>query len=134
MIDVEGEPKDFQFRQLRYMDAEELVPKIQASTQIQGVTITVGAQPAGGPDGRGDTHINRTSEPPNCGRRRRRRPELQPRANGSTTGGTGGVSTGSGWTNQSYPDDRLHQEIDLVNQLIDSLDVPSYDLRSFGNM
>ncbi|NLA40247.1 MAG: hypothetical protein GX874_02350, partial [Smithella sp.] len=47
MIDVEGEPKDFQFRQLKYMEAEELVPKIKAlSMQIQGVTITVGAQPA----------------------------------------------------------------------------------------
>ena len=39
MIDVAGAPKDFQFRQIRYMQAGELVPKVKAlAGEIQGVS------------------------------------------------------------------------------------------------
>ncbi|NLW83434.1 MAG: hypothetical protein GXY41_03370 [Phycisphaerae bacterium] len=137
MIDVEGEPKDFQFRQLRYMDAEELVPKIRAlSTQIQGVTITVGAQPAAAVPTAAATRALTATE---------RAAELRAatataaaaRTATATAARTAQPQAAQGESLYLEADGRTNrilmigytQEIDLVNQLIDSLDVPSYDLR-----
>lgn len=130
MIDVAGAPKDFQFRQIRYMQAGELVPKVKAlAGEIQGVSITVASQAAS---------AQPTAQPPatTAAERARQLAELRVRQQlQAHAQQEGQVSAQQAVFLEA--DERTNrvlmigyaEELALVNQLIDSLDVPSHDLR-----
>ncbi len=137
MIDVAGAPKDFQYRQIKFMEAMELVPKVESlASEIRGVTITVAGQPAAAaPQRRVDPETGRPVPMSAAERAReiaRRRAEQQrgeqPERQRDEAAGEGIYLEADGRTNRvlmiGYP-----SELEIVNQLIDSLDVPGYDLR-----
>ncbi|MDO8310794.1 MAG: secretin N-terminal domain-containing protein, partial [Sideroxyarcus sp.] len=120
MIDQPGAPRQFKFRQLKYTLASALVPKIQAIAQQIGtetLSIQTG-QPAA------------TARP---GMRGQPRSQPQPQASQSGQSGQSGQST----IYLDY-DDRTNRllvvgqekEIALINELVDTFDVPQQDLRS----
>lgn len=130
MIDVAGAPKDFQFRQVRYMQAGELVPKVKAlAGEIQGVSITVASQAAS---------VQPTAQPPatTAAERARQLAELRARQQAQARAQQEGQVSAQ-QTVYLEADERTNrvlmigyaEELALVNQLIDSLDVPSHDLR-----
>ena len=128
MIDVAGAPKDFQFRQLRYMQAADLVPKVKAlSTQIRGVSVSVGSAPAAAPpapDPRTLTPAQRAAQQQQQAAAARATQQAQ----------QAGASQETVYLEADERTNRVlmigyAEEIQLVNQLIDSLDVASYDLR-----
>lgn len=128
MIDVEGTPKDFRFRQLKYMQASELVPKVKAlSTQMQGVTVTVGGQTAAAPP----AAAVRT---PQIDPATRRPITTQPTQPAQAAPAAGAAAQEVVYLEADERTNRVlmigyPNEIEIVNQLIDSLDVASYDLR-----
>jgi type II secretory pathway component GspD/PulD (secretin) len=128
MIDVEGTPKDFRFRQLKYMQASELVPKVKAlSTQMQGVTVTVGGQTAAAPP----AAAVRT---PQIAPATRRPITTQPTQPAQAAPAAGAAAQEVVYLEADERTNRVlmigyPNEIEIVNQLIDSLDVASYDLR-----
>lgn len=135
MIDVAGSPKDFQYRQLRYMQAVDLVPKVKAlSAQIKGVTVTVGGQAAvPAPAAAAAAARTTTRVDPQTGR-----PVVQVQTPaGAATPAAAAAAAAAQETVYLEADERTNRilmigyaaEIETVNQLIDSLDVASYDLR-----
>ena len=130
MIDVSGTLKTFQYRQLRYMQAAELAPKVQTlAQQMQNITVTVATQTQAGP--------MRTQIDPQT--RRPVQVPVQPGQPGQPP--LPGMPMTAAESNRETvyleADERTnrvlmigHQtELKLVNELIDSLDVPGYNLR-----
>ena len=131
MVDVEGQPRDFHFRQLKYMQALDLVTKVKAmAPQIQGLTITVGGTPTSASqiDPRSTRRPVTAQVPGQPGQPQPPQP-VQPQA----------MATPAPDKQTVYleADERTNRvlmigyagEIEIVNKLIDSLDVGSYDLR-----
>ena len=133
MIDVAGAPKDFQFRQLHYMQAAELAPKVKAlASQIQGISVTVAASSAVPGAAPGATPAARPVIDPRTGR-----PMPTQAQPGLPTAQPAGGQAANQETVYLEADDRTNRvlmigyasELATINQLIDSLDVPGYDLR-----
>jgi type II secretory pathway component GspD/PulD (secretin) len=114
MIDKPGEPRQFRFRQLKYTMATTLAPKVKSLVEQLGeITITVAAttQPA---------------QPPPRGRR--------PQAQAAPPPAAGGAGKPAVYLDA---DDRTNRilmvgfkgELDVVEELIGSLDVEQQDLR-----
>lgn len=132
MIDVAGAPKDFQFRQIRYMPAADLVPKVKAlAGEIQGVSITVSGQPAAAQptaQPRATTAAERARQLAE----QRARQQAQARAQQQAQTATNQDAV------YLEADERTNrvlmigyaEELEIVNRLIESLDVPSHDLRT----
>ena len=137
MIDVAGAPKDFQSRQSRYMQAADLVPKVKAlAAQIQGVSVTVAGQPTAQPGvPTAVPPATRSVIDPRTGRPMAVPVQAQQAAQ-QAAAQAAAASTGQE-TVYLEADERTNRvlmigyarELETINQLIDSLDVASHDLR-----
>jgi type II secretory pathway component GspD/PulD (secretin) len=125
MIDTPGEKKEYKFRTLQYMKPSEIVPKLQdLAAQLEGVSLQISAPPAAP-----KTRTVTTRDP----------------KTGRTTTKQVPVTTSTPAAQQKAQpdavfidtDDRTNRilmagkpgQIVLVNELIDALDVPQYDLK-----
>jgi type II secretory pathway component GspD/PulD (secretin) len=126
MIDVPGEAKEYEFRTLKFMKPSEMVPKLQElSGQLQGVSLQISAPSAAAPKTR-----SVTTRDPKTGR---------------TTTKQVPITTTTPATSQEPQADAVYIDTDdrtnrilmagkadqivLVNELIDAMDVPQYDLK-----
>jgi type II secretory pathway component GspD/PulD (secretin) len=137
MIDKPGKPKKFRFRQLKYTVAPNLAQKVQAlAEQLDSVPITVGNLPSTArPSQR--TPPTRLPGESTAQYQQRIRNLTRPTtpARGSTTGQP---STSAEPTVYLDADERtnrilmigLDEQLDLVEELIDTLDVAQQDLRT----
>ncbi len=127
MVDVAGEPKEFKFRQLRYMDAANMTNKLKTLTaQMEGVTVAGTA--AGAPATPAPTQVRRDA------RGRVIRTPAPAAAQQAAQAAAGPAQQETVFldvderTNRimmiGYPD-----QISMINDLIDTLDVPKYQLR-----
>lgn len=135
MIDKPGEPRKFRYRQLRYTMAQTLVPKLQTlAEQLGTVSITISAEEEEAPS----PSPRRSSETAAQYAARLRR-EQQLRAQRTATAARTGAAE-----EQVQPsvfldaDERTNrilmigdkEQLDAVEDLIDTLDVAQQDLRS----
>jgi general secretion pathway protein D len=136
MIDKPGEPRKFRYRQLRYTMAQTLVPKLQTlAEQLGTVNITISAEEEEAPS----PSPRRSSETAAQYAARLRR-EQQLRAQRAAAA----ARTGGAAEEQVQPsvfldaDERTNrilmigdkEQLDAVEDLIDTLDVAQQDLRS----
>ncbi|MCE5340825.1 MAG: hypothetical protein LLF92_06815 [Planctomycetaceae bacterium] len=124
LVDVPGAPKDFKLRVLKYTIAESLVTKIKALAEQMGtVDITIGATSTAATDGGIPGRVTRPV-----------RPTPQPGVpTGTTT--TGETTARSVYVDFDKRTNRilmigLPTELESVDKIIDSLDVPQQDLRT----
>lgn len=137
MVDVPGEPKEFKSRVVEYMQAGEMVGKLQALTaQMEGVSIAGGSAAPGTPAApqAGQPQVIRDRN----GRVIRAIP-AQPGAAPAPAGAA--VPAGNAIAEQQTvfleTDDRTNRilmigypdQIKMINELIETLDVPGYNLR-----
>lgn len=119
LIDKPGEPRQFRFRQLRYTMAKTLAPQIKSLVEQLGeVSITI-AQPAAAPAR--PTPTSRTRRPA-----RTTRPTTKPSAEPSKP---------SVYLDADERTNRImmigfESELNMVEELIDTLDVAQQDLRN----
>ena len=127
MIDIPGKPRKFQFRQLQYTIAAEVLPKVQTLAEQLGtvsvsISVTKTATPAA------------PAKPKTAAERRtaaRRKPPAKPT--------TAPKRAGAAAKQPVYldTDERtnrilmigLAEDVDIVNELIDTLDIETPDLR-----
>jgi len=126
LIDVPGRPKKFMHRQLQYMQAGELIPRLQKlASQLQNLNITVGTSPAATvPTVRPAVVPGQPTQPGQPVQ-----PQPVPQA----------VTTSGSSENTVYldADERTNrvlmigndEQLKMVENLIDSLDVKQYNLR-----
>lgn len=131
MIDVPGEKKEYEFRTLKYMTPSEIVPKLQdlvGKLEDVSLQISTSAAPEVAPQTRTVTTRN-----PQTGQIETRQIPIP-----SATSPTSAASPqAQGDTILIDTDDRTNRilmagkpgQIALINELIDALDVPQYDLR-----
>ncbi|MHC4949956.1 MAG: secretin N-terminal domain-containing protein [Planctomycetota bacterium] len=125
MIDVPGEKREFQYRTLQYMEPSVMVPKLQElAGQLQGVSLQIST-----PAASQQTRTMRTRDPktgkmvdkkvPVPTKTQTAAKKVQPDAVFIDTDDR---------TNRILMTGKADQ-IKLVNELIDALDVPQYDLK-----
>lgn len=126
MIDVPGEAKEYEFRTLKYMKPSEMVPKLQElAGQLQGVSLQISAPAAAAPRTR-----SVTTRDPKTGRTTTKQVPI-------TTSTPAATQTPQADAVYIDTDDRTNrilmagkpEQIELINELIDALDVPQYDLK-----
>jgi type II secretory pathway component GspD/PulD (secretin) len=137
LVDRPGEPKKFRFRQLQYTMAETLSPKIQALAEHLGtISITIAKGPTPTP---AKTSTARRPGETTAAYQQRIRLESQRRAAAARTSTTTTATEQSKATVYLDADERTNrilmigtqEQIDEVEELIDTLDVAQQDLRSF---
>jgi type II secretory pathway component GspD/PulD (secretin) len=122
LVDVPGPPKNFKLRVLKYTLAESLITKIKAlAEQLGTVEITVGASAAGQEAGNVPGRITRPTRPVN---------PAAPGAQPSTESATKGVYVDSDKRTNRVLMIGLPSDLEAVDKIIDSLDVPQKDLRT----
>lgn len=123
MIDVLGTLKTFQYRQLQYMQAAELAPKVQTlAQQMQNITVTVAAPSPSAPTRTQiDPQTRRPVQVPG-------QPQL-PAASAAADSGRETVYLEADERTNRVLMIGHESELKLVNELIDSLDVAGYNLR-----
>jgi len=137
MVDRPGEPRRFRFRQLRYTMAMSLAEKVKAlAEQLESVSVTVGTDQTSG------TPQKQPGESDVAYRQRLTRWQAQQRAQAAAAARAGGAAaTAETMTKPGVyldADERTNRilmigvkdQLDLVEDLIDSLDVEQQDLRS----
>ncbi|MCP4260935.1 MAG: hypothetical protein GY774_26005 [Planctomycetes bacterium] len=134
LVDKPGEPKKFRFRQLQYTMAETLSPKIQALAEHLGtikITIAEGPKTAPRPSGRkpGETTAAYTA-------RIRRESSQAAARRTTTTTAAAKQDKASVYLDADERTNRIlmigtHEQLDEVEELIDTLDVAQQDLRTF---
>ncbi len=118
MVDVAGEPKFYEFRQLKFTIATNLVPKIKTlSEQLGTVSISIGATATAAPR----TPTRTTG--------RTTRPITPTTKTSATKNKQGAFLDVDERTNRILMIGR-RAELDVINSLIDSLDVQQQDLRA----
>jgi type II secretory pathway component GspD/PulD (secretin) len=135
LVDKPGEPKRFRFRQLRYTMAQTLTPKIQTlAEQLGTITITIAAAQPAAPTTR--TTARKPGET-TAQYQLRLRQEAQARARRTTTP-TPAAAEPAKPTVYLDADERtnrilmigLDEQLDAVEELINTLDVAQQDLRT----
>lgn len=127
MIDVKGEMKEYKFRTLKYLKPSELVPKLkELAGQLQGVSLQIST---GAPAAAQATRTVQTRDP----RTGRTITQQVPIAT-STPGAGGAAQPDAVFIDTDDRTNRVlvagkHGQIELINELIDALDVPQYDLK-----
>jgi type II secretory pathway component GspD/PulD (secretin) len=125
MIDKPGEPRKFRFRQLRYTMAETLAPKIQTLVeQLAEVTVTIAQPTAAAPQ----QPKPAPGRPRPRGRPPARAPAAKPAAPQPSQQPTIYLDFDER-TNRVLMIG-LEEQLDLVDELIDTLDVVQQDLRA----
>jgi general secretion pathway protein D len=118
LVDQPGAPKQFKFRQLKYTTASSLVPKIQSIAQQIG-TETINVQ------------TGQTSMPGRQGMRSRPQPAMpQPPQPGAAQSNQPTIFLDADERTNRLLMVGQEKEIALINELIDTFDVPQQDLRS----
>ncbi len=126
MIDVPGEEKEYEFRTLKYMKPSEIVPKLQElAKQLEGVSLQISTPAAAAPRTR-----SVTTRDPKTGRTITKQVPV--------TTSTPAAKKPQADTVFIDTDDRTNRiliagkadQIVLINELIDALDVPQYDLKT----
>ncbi len=122
VVDKPGSPKQFKYRQLKYTLATTLAPKVKALVeQLGDITIAIGSPQTATPQ-------------PGARRIPNRAPQPQPvQATPASVGGTPAKS--SVYLDADERTNRIlmigqEEEIEVVENLIDSLDVAQQDIRS----
>ncbi len=135
LVDKPGEPKKFRFRQLQYTMAQTLTPKIQTlAEQLGTISITIAAAKPAAPTTR--TTARKPGET-TAAYTLRIRQEQQARARRTTTPTTT-LAEPAKPTVYLDADERtnrilmigLDEQLDAVEELIDTLDVAQQDLRT----
>jgi len=135
LVDKPGEPKRFRFRQLQYTMAQTLTPKIQTlAEQLGTISITIAAAKPVAPTTRPSA---RKPGETTAAYQLRLRQEAQARARRTTTPTTTPAEPGKP-TVYLEADERtnrvlmigLDEQLDAVEELIDTLDVAQQDLRT----
>jgi type II secretory pathway component GspD/PulD (secretin) len=135
LVDKPGEPKKFRFRQLKYTMAQTLTPKIQTlAEQLGTISITIAAAKPAAPTTRSTA---RKPGETTAQYQLRLRQEAQARARRATTPS---VTAGEPAKPTVYldADERtnrvlmigIDEQLDAVEELIDTLDVAQQDLRT----
>ena len=135
LVDKPGEPKKFRFRQLQYTMAQTLTPKIQTlAEQLGTISITIAAAK---PTASITTSSARKPGETTAQYQLRLRQEAQARARRTTTPTTTPAEPAKS-TVYLEADERtnrvlmigLDEQLDAVEELIDTLDVAQQDLRT----
>ena len=135
LVDKPGEPKKFRFRQLQYTMAQTLTPKIQTlAEQLGTISITIAAAKPAAPTTRSSA---RKPGETTAQYQLRLRQEAQARARRTTTTTTTPAEPAKS-TVYLEADERtnrvlmigLDEQLDAVEELIDTLDVAQQDLRA----
>lgn len=127
MIDVKGEMKEYKFRTLKYLKPSELVPKLkELAGQLQGVSLQIST---GAPAAAQATRTVQTRDP-----RTGRTITQQVPITTSTPSAGGAAQPDAVFIDTDDRTNRVlvagkHGQIELINELIDALDVPQYDLK-----
>ncbi len=131
LVDKPGEPKKFRFRQLQYTMAETLAPKIEAlAEQLGTISITIAEEPTTPPKPSprrpGETTAAYTA-------RIRREQSVVARRTPTTTAEQGEPTV---YLDSDERTNRIlmigtREQLDEVEELIDTLDVAQQDLRTF---
>jgi len=128
MIDVAGKPRKFQFRQLQYTIAVDVLPKVQTlAEQLGTISVSISVTQAQAPA--------TPAKPQTAAERRaaaRRRTPVKPT---TTPPKAGAAARQAVYLDTDERTNRilmigLVEDIDIVNQLIDTLDVETPDLRT----
>jgi len=134
LVDKPGKPKKFRFRQLKYTMAQTLTPKIQTlAEQLGTISITIAAEPAAP---RTTTSARKPGET-TAQYQLRLRQEAQARARRTSTPSVTPAELAKP-TVYLDADERtnrvlmigLDEQLDAVEELIDTLDVAQQDLRT----
>jgi general secretion pathway protein D len=127
MIDVPGKPRKFQFRQLQYTIAAEVLPKVQTlAEQLGTISVSISVtQTKAAPT---------TPAKPQTAAERRAAARQPAPARPATTKRAGAADKQAVYLDTDERTNRilmigLAEDIDIVNQLIDTLDVETPDLR-----
>jgi type II secretory pathway component GspD/PulD (secretin) len=133
LVDVAGEPKTFQYRQLQYTSAAEMVGKLKTLTaQIGGVSVSGGAPASEA------APVRATPTPVQRDARGR---VIAPQPGQAETPAPAPAAAAAGASAQETvyldTDDRTNRivmigypaQIKIINELIDTLDVPKYYIR-----
>ncbi len=124
MVDQPGQPKQFRYRQLKYTMAETLAPKVKALVEQLGeVTVTI-AKPAKAPAKPTPTPSSRIRRPPV------RRPTPTPTQAAKPQPAQPGVYLDYDERTNRILMIGFADQLDTVEELIDSLDTQQQDLRS----
>ena len=132
LVDKPGEPRKFRFRQLQYTVAETLSPKIQALAEKLGtITITIAEAPRTAP------RVSTTRKPgeTTAAYTTRIRREREAAARRTTTTTTAQQDKASVYLDSDKRTNRIlmigtREQLDEVEELIDTLDVAQWGLRS----
>ena len=128
MIDVAGEAKEFEYRQLEYMQATELVEKLKKLvTEMEGVSLEVSSSTPAAPV---KTRSVRTRDP----KTGRTITKQVPINTASPAGGSAQAQKDGVFIDVDERTNRVlmigkRGDLDTLNQLIDTLDVPQQDLK-----
>ena len=123
MIDVPGRPRKFQFRQLQYTVAAELVGKLKTlAEQLGTVSITISVKQTAAPPTKPRTAAQKRAAA------RKTTPPKTPAKRAAPAAQKGVYLDTDERTNRIFMIG-LAEGIDIVNQLIDTLDVEMPDLR-----
>jgi len=127
MIDVKGEMKEYKFRTLKFLKPSELVPKLkELAGQLQGVSLQIST---GAPAAPAATRTIQTRD-----QRTGRTITQQVPVAQSTPSAAGAAGPDAVFIDTDDRTNRVliagkHAQIELINELIDALDVPQYDLK-----
>jgi type II secretory pathway component GspD/PulD (secretin)/regulator of replication initiation timing len=126
MIDVAGEKKEYEFRTLKYMKPSEVIPKLQElAKQLVGVSLQISTPATTAPKTR-----SVTTRDPKTGRTTAKQVPItttKPAAAQKPQADAIFIDTDDR-TNRILMAGKADQIV-LVNELIDALDVPRYDLK-----
>lgn len=115
MVDQPGKPKKFRFRQLKYTMAETLAPKVKAlAEQLGTISISIGAPPP----------TTTKKQTPRARAKAKKPPPAAQKAAESTV-----YLDADERTNRVLMIG-LDEQLDIIEELIDSLDVRQQDLRA----
>jgi len=134
MIDKPGEPKTFRFRQLRYTMARTLAPKIQTlAEQLGTISITIAAEPTVSVPT--VTRLPNESEAAYRARLLAVQRAVAARAQQAAIAKPGAPTTPTVYLDADERTNRilmigLQEQLDDVEELIDTLDVEKQDLRT----
>jgi general secretion pathway protein D len=132
LVDVAGEPKTFQYRQLEYTTAADMVNKLKTLTaQIGGISVSGGAAatPQAAPVRAAPAPVQRDARG-----RVIPQPSGQPEATPPAAAAAGVQAQESVYLDTDERTNRIvmigyAEQIKIINELIDTLDVPKYYIR-----
>lgn len=132
LVDVAGEPKTFQYRQLEYTTAADMVNKLKTLTaQIGGISVSGGAAatPQAAPVRAAPAPVQRDARG-----RVIPQPSGQPEATPPAAAAAGAQAQESVYLDTDERTNRIvmigyAEQIKIINELIDTLDVPKYYIR-----